>query len=521
MLVTVFPAHNTAAWQGSPSLDELPRYTGSQRYNITGSPLSYTTLPLARALEFAYRTDAHLGRFYIRGEEYCPRIGKDAPRMAPDTDIWLDVMMIDVDYPKQGLPMALGEWKKEIIGKALSLPWVPGWKETRGGIHLFWELDNPLTPSQYTPYATAFREHVASQYGIDADKACDKWMQLFRLPYVHRDDKDQRLAGDWGSISTLTWQRPVGDEDTRGYLGEILDATPMKPAFTLPDVLAEGDRDVLLTAYAGQLVGQGKSEADILVHLQLANIQRCKPPLENADIQRITHSIGGRYQVTEDNLDHLINFKVQRSVIFEGDPSYIHLYFEGETRHLKLTIDELEKLDTFKSAYLNKFTQKQLILPSGKGSQARWAEITYLWRKNAGAPHVIAEQASNAAEIAIRDWIMDVETIIGGDGKHLDKQRAITLPDKFGERKLFKLQSLIEELPEVKSMSNNELGQQLEQLGCTTPGSSARVRLRNSDGHSKQYRVWVAPKRLSLPPPVEDDHPEAEARDTTLDPRLH
>jgi putative DNA primase/helicase len=59
----------------------------------------------------------------------------------------------------------------------------------------------------------------------------------------------------------------------------------------LPDVVPEGERDDTLYKYGCYLRGQcGKSSEEILDELRVANGQRCKPPLPDADVRKCAES---------------------------------------------------------------------------------------------------------------------------------------------------------------------------------------------------------------------------------------
>jgi P4 family phage/plasmid primase-like protien len=65
-----------------------------------------------------------------------------------------------------------------------------------------------------------------------------------------------------------------------------------KKIFTLPNEIGEGKRDTTLASAAGKMRRAGFSIEEILATLHQINRDRCKPPLAEADIQRIAKSIG-------------------------------------------------------------------------------------------------------------------------------------------------------------------------------------------------------------------------------------
>lgn len=60
----------------------------------------------------------------------------------------------------------------------------------------------------------------------------------------------------------------------------------------LPEVLGEGERDVLLTSLAGSMRRRGASVDAILAAIREENITRCVPPLKDAQLRKIAQSIG-------------------------------------------------------------------------------------------------------------------------------------------------------------------------------------------------------------------------------------
>jgi Bifunctional DNA primase/polymerase, N-terminal/AAA domain/Primase C terminal 1 (PriCT-1) len=57
-------------------------------------------------------------------------------------------------------------------------------------------------------------------------------------------------------------------------------------------LIPEGERDVTLASLAGSMRRRGMTEAEILVALREVNAARCRPPLSDADVERIARSVG-------------------------------------------------------------------------------------------------------------------------------------------------------------------------------------------------------------------------------------
>jgi Primase C terminal 1 (PriCT-1)/D5 N terminal like len=69
-------------------------------------------------------------------------------------------------------------------------------------------------------------------------------------------------------------------------------ANGTRRAFVLPDQIKEGQRDMILTRYAGVLRRAGEDQEGILAALRTANQKRCVPQMLDADLKRIAGSIG-------------------------------------------------------------------------------------------------------------------------------------------------------------------------------------------------------------------------------------
>jgi putative DNA primase/helicase len=62
----------------------------------------------------------------------------------------------------------------------------------------------------------------------------------------------------------------------------------------IPEVIAEGERNVRLTSLAGSMRGRGAPEPVILAALLEANRIQCQPPLDEREVRRIAESIGSK-----------------------------------------------------------------------------------------------------------------------------------------------------------------------------------------------------------------------------------
>lgn len=81
-----------------------------------------------------------------------------------------------------------------------------------------------------------------------------------------------------------------------------------KIAPPLPEIITEGDRDVLLTSLAGTMRRRGASPRAILEALRIENASRVRPALDDEQLQKIVKSIGSKDPATEqENLTDLGN----------------------------------------------------------------------------------------------------------------------------------------------------------------------------------------------------------------------
>jgi len=89
------------------------------------------------------------------------------------------------------------------------------------------------------------------------------------------------------------WARKEGDILTLDSLSEIglFPLTEVIAAPPLPERIAAGQRNSLLTSVAGSMRRRGASEAAILAALLVENGDRCDPPLSEQEVQIIAHSI--------------------------------------------------------------------------------------------------------------------------------------------------------------------------------------------------------------------------------------
>src|SRR3990167_3706708 len=78
-------------------------------------------------------------------------------------------------------------------------------------------------------------------------------------------------------------------------IDEILKSSNKEFAAEVPEKIPEGQRDATLTSIAGTMRRRGMTSEEIFEALRAVNNHRCKPPLPDADLQKISKSVG-RYE---------------------------------------------------------------------------------------------------------------------------------------------------------------------------------------------------------------------------------
>ena len=95
--------------------------------------------------------------------------------------------------------------------------------------------------------------------------------------------------------------------DPPGWLIEILErGRPKGPAGPLGERIPPGRRNQELTSIAGTMRRRGMGEAEILAAIRVANEQRCQPPLEADEVEKIAASVA-RYEPAEKVVNISVN----------------------------------------------------------------------------------------------------------------------------------------------------------------------------------------------------------------------
>lgn len=199
--------------------------------------------------------------------------------------------------------------------KEADLPWPTVIVNSGHGVHLYWRLDEPTTDLQQW---SMIQKQLAKL--LDADpKVCDA-PRIMRLPgSVNHKSEPVPCA-----LIECVPERSYPLDDITGALpeespvqGNLSDPTGI-PADAVDTTIPAGRRNGTLTRYAGYLRRGGFSEGAILAALQAMNADQCRPPLDDAEVQRIAASVA-RYDPDANTVDQLTGEQIHRRKITRID----------------------------------------------------------------------------------------------------------------------------------------------------------------------------------------------------------
>lgn len=113
-----------------------------------------------------------------------------------------------------------------------------------------------------------------------------------------RGDGGYVIAPPSVHVSGHEWEWEVGPDECElaPYPGPTSFSKERRASASgIEDIIPEGHRDQALTSIAGSLRQRGHTEGEILALLRETNLTRCKPPLNDGDLQRIAQSVA-RYE---------------------------------------------------------------------------------------------------------------------------------------------------------------------------------------------------------------------------------
>jgi putative DNA primase/helicase len=302
--VQVWPHASIKGWGGDPV--EL-RAEKHPRQNVQVS--------LEQALGDVYDVDAHAVPYalYLGGElvPEAPRMKKASlPRLAAlDLEIRFGCAFVDVDYPDDrpvASEEAIASWYAEQC-EALFCSGAPrpAYRyRTKGGYRLVYELSTPCAPDVYEPLLATLHHALRDATGgeiIPCKNTLD-WTHCYRLPAVARkldggeverqlypleplEDPDVLDVADAAAYDEKNPTHSIGGR--RRFAG--MDTAEPRGART---VATEGGRNNALASIAGSMRASGLSVDEILPALEVANQERCDPPLDDAEVEAIARSIG-------------------------------------------------------------------------------------------------------------------------------------------------------------------------------------------------------------------------------------
>lgn len=290
-LVTVWRHERVKGWDGTAALR-------------SAEVAKFPTRPLLDVLQNTYTFDAHFVPYHVPGMAAIPRINKAALPVLASMGLRLrfDVLVIDVDDPaahRENRP-ASEAWRERQAALRDNLPealWSGmGWYETRGGYRMLWVPPAPLSEKTYVQWHAGLRADLGTE-GIVCDDRTIDWGRCYRLPFVTRAGTLQEYAHDFDGLSEEMLWRPRaslkaanGSSIPRELLVGIED---VRAPFELPEIIGKGQRDDLLTRYAGKARYAGMGESELLDLLRTTNAARCRPPLADEQLQKIAHSVAG------------------------------------------------------------------------------------------------------------------------------------------------------------------------------------------------------------------------------------
>jgi hypothetical protein len=180
-------------------------------------------VPVARALSGTFSTDAHFAAYASENGRRLGSSAVDAGLFPEMTSVVLDVDYALAHSADEEVPEA---WRRELCDKVRQLDAVhPGafYYETRGGGRVVYLLPKPFriefggSARQWKQTYAVCLAYVARRFGIEADPACSDWTRLYRLPFVVRDDQEERRPtfGDPLRIGKLSIATHATDADLK------------------------------------------------------------------------------------------------------------------------------------------------------------------------------------------------------------------------------------------------------------------------------------------------------------------
>jgi len=229
--------------------------------------------------------------------------------------------------------------------KGLDLPLVPC-RSKSGGCHLYLFCKGPVPAAQMVERLKA----IAAALGHGKAEVFPKQTSMtpgkddlgswINAPYFAGDETNRYAIKPEGDACTVEEFLAYAEASKVGVewftpplaFSHSLEPKRTKKAAALPDVIAEGTRDLTLTRAAGKMRRAGFSGQEIMAALRQMNQERCKPPLDDADVQRIAKSIGKKAPAPcdDDNgLTHELADAITAEEHFARDKGGLLYHWEG------------------------------------------------------------------------------------------------------------------------------------------------------------------------------------------------
>ena len=246
-------------------------------------------VPLHDALTRTYDTDAHFACYHVMGAAITPRLAKasEPTLLNQGQRLMFNVVAVDFDDPwaHKNEGEASDAWRTDWHDKLWDIPWDcdegMSWYDTRGGGRAVWQLAEPIEGGdRFEAFVWGLLCELRRR-GLDPDMHCKDWTRLYRLPHVVRGEHGPQeyeigLASG-GALSFIPPKPSIfAGIETRNQGGRKLPA------------IFEVDRNVMLTAYAGQVVKAGYD--DWQDRVRVAGETRCVPPLPSREVEGIIRS---------------------------------------------------------------------------------------------------------------------------------------------------------------------------------------------------------------------------------------
>lgn len=184
----------------------------------------------------------------------------------------LVVIDLDVDEARgeNGLD-TLHEWERE-YGE---LPVTASAETGSGGMHLYYMCNTPVGCS------------VDNEKGVDVR---GDGGYVVAPPSVHPSGGVYAWDNDPGDCPIAK-----ADDNVYAFIRSVQGAPKRKGRFRLPDAITSGARNDTLMRYAASMQSRGEDDVLILSALEAANKLKCKPPLPQAELEKIVESVTGKY----------------------------------------------------------------------------------------------------------------------------------------------------------------------------------------------------------------------------------